>query len=186
MMMNENNDNIMIKNKTLYDKHAIMILHTIHSKRHVTLFVISMALLIYLIIDTTIRQPEGSSNFLVLYVVLGLFLIVSSVYVFIINKKRMLRQAEQTRLELYYTFEKDNFTLTIEGEQGKQEQSFAYKSIKKALETDTHYFMYVSRNMALVVDKSGFEVDEAKKQFHEYLKTQRVKLRRVRMNTKDM
>lgn len=183
--MTQTHDDVMIKNQTLYDKRAIMILHAIHTKRHVTLFVISMALIIYLIIDATIRQPEGSNNFLILYIALGLFLIVSSVYVFIINKKRMLNQAARVRLELFYTFEQDSFTLTIEGDEGTQEQSFTYKSIRKALETDTHYFLYVSRNMALVVDKQGFETDQAASVFHDLLNEKRVKVRKIRMSTKD-
>lgn len=73
-----------------------------------------------------------------------------------LNYRRIIKQKDSViNTKLEYTFKKNNFKLV-----SNKEEYIDYNTLKKVIETNDTYYLYVNNSRALIVDKTTLSEDE--------------------------
>ena len=146
-----------IKNTTVYSSNKIKkFLEIYYFERIKTIRIILHILIIMMIIYFFIKQDINTLDVITFIFALFGILEINTSILPKLNYYRITKQKDSvidTKLE--YTFKKDNFKLV-----SNKEEYIDYNTLKKVIETNDTYYLYVNNSRALIVDKTTLSKDE--------------------------
>lgn len=146
-----------IKNTTVYSSNKIKkFLEIYYFERIKTIRIILNILIIMMIIYFFIKQDINTLDVITFIFALFGILEINTSILPKLNYYRITKQKDSvidTKLE--YTFKKDNFKLV-----SNKEEYIDYNTLKKVIETNDTYYLYVNNSRALIVDKTTLSKDE--------------------------
>lgn len=146
-----------IKNTTVYSSDKIKkFLEIYYFERIKTIRIILNILIIMMIIYFFIKQDINTLDVITFIFALFGILEINTSILPKLNYYRITKQKDSvidTKLE--YTFKKNNFKLV-----SNKEEYIDYNTLKKVIETNDTYYLYVNNSRALIVDKTTLSKDE--------------------------
>lgn len=146
-----------IKNTTIYSKDKVKeFLEIYYFERIKTIRIILNILIIMMIIYFFIKQDINTLDVITFIFALFGILEINTSILPKLNYYRITKQKDSvidTKLE--YTFKKNNFKLV-----SNKEEYIDYNTLKKVIETNDTYYLYVNNSRALIVDKTTLSKDE--------------------------
>ena len=146
-----------IKNTTVYSSDKIKkFLEIYYFERIKTMRIILNILIIMMIIYFFIKQDINTLDVITFIFALFGILEINTSILPKLNYYRITKQKDSvidTKLE--YTFKKNNFKLV-----SNKEEYIDYNTLKKVIETNDTYYLYVNNSRALIVDKTTLSKDE--------------------------
>lgn len=146
-----------IKNTTVYSSNKIKkFLEIYYFERIKTIRIILNILIIMMIIYFFTKQDINTLDVITFIFALFGILEINTSILPKLNYYRITKQKDSvidTKLE--YTFKKDNFKLV-----SNKEEYIDYNTLKKVIETNDTYYLYVNNSRALIVDKTTLSKDE--------------------------
>ena len=146
-----------IKNTTVYSSNKIKkFLEIYYFERIKTIRIILNNLIIMMIIYFFIKQDINTLDVITFIFALFGILEINTSILPKLNYYRITKQKDSvidTKLE--YTFKKNNFKLV-----SNKEEYIDYNTLKKVIETNDTYYLYVNNSRALIVDKTTLSKDE--------------------------
>lgn len=146
-----------IKNTTVYSSNKIKkFLEIYYFERIKTIRIILNILIIMMIIYFFIKQDINTLDVITFIFALFGILEINTSILPKLNYYRITKQKDSvidTKLE--YTFKKNNFKLV-----SNKEEYIDYNTLKKVIETNDTYYLYVNNSRALIVDKTTLSKDE--------------------------
>ena len=146
-----------IKNTTVYSSNKIKkFLEIYYFERIKTIRIILNILIIMMIIYFFIKQDINTLDVITFIFALFGILEINTSILPKLNYYRITKQKDSvidTKLE--YTYKKDNFKLV-----SNKEEYIDYNTLKKVIETNDTYYLYVNNSRALIVDKTTLSKDE--------------------------
>lgn len=146
-----------IKNTTVYSSNKIKkFLEIYYFERIKTIRIILNILIIMMIIYFFIKQDINTLDVITFIFALFGILEINTSILPKLNYYRITKQKDSvidTKLE--YTFKKNNFKLV-----SNKEEYIDYNTLKKVIETNDTYYLYVNNSRALIVDKTTLYKDE--------------------------
>ena len=146
-----------IKNTTVYSSDRIKkFLEIYYFERIKTIRIILNILIIMMIIYFFIKQDINTLDVITFIFALFGILEINTSMLPKLNYRRITKQKDSvidTKLE--YTFKKNNFKLV-----SNKEEYIDYNTLKKVIETNDTYYLYVNNSRALIVDKTTLSEDE--------------------------
>lgn len=144
-----------IKNTTIYSKDKVKEFLEIYYFERIKGVRLILNLLILIIIISFFTKDERSTLDIITFVfsLFGLIEINSSMLPRI-NLLKLLKQKDSIiDTKVTYVFKSNNFKLN-------KDEYIDYKSLKKVIETDNSYYLYINNSRALIVDKNSFDKDD--------------------------
>lgn len=146
-----------IKNTTVYSSNKIKkFLEIYYFERIKTIRIILNILIIMMIIYFFTKQDINTLDVITFIFALFGILEINTSILPKLNYYRITKQKDSvidTKLE--YTFKKNNFKLV-----SNKEEYIDYNTLKKVIETNDTYYLYVNNSRALIVDKTTLSKDE--------------------------
>ncbi len=146
-----------IKNTTVYSSDKIKkFLGIYYFERIKTIRIILNILIIMMIIYFFTKQDINTLDVITFIFALFGILEINTSILPKLNYYRITKQKDSvidTKLE--YTFKKNNFKLV-----SNKEEYIDYNTLKKVIETNDTYYLYVNNSRALIVDKTTLSKDE--------------------------
>lgn len=146
-----------IKNTTVYSSDKIKkFLEIYYFERIKTMRIILNILIIMMIIYFFTKQDINTLDVITFIFALFGILEINTSILPKLNYYRITKQKDSvidTKLE--YTFKKNNFKLV-----SNKEEYIDYNTLKKVIETNDTYYLYVNNSRALIVDKTTLSKDE--------------------------
>lgn len=146
-----------IKNTTVYSSNKIKkFLEIYYFERIKTIRIILNILIIMMIIYFFTKQDINTLDIITFIFALFGILEINTSILPKLNYYRITKQKDSvidTKLE--YTFKKNNFKLV-----SNKEEYIDYNTLKKVIETNDTYYLYVNNSRALIVDKTTLSKDE--------------------------
>lgn len=146
-----------IKNTTVYSSDKIKkFLEIYYFERIKTIRIILNILIIMMIIYFFTKQDINTLDIITFIFALFGILEINTSILPKLNYYRITKQKDSvidTKLE--YTFKKNNFKLV-----SNKEEYIDYNTLKKVIETNDTYYLYVNNSRALIVDKTTLSKDE--------------------------
>ena len=146
-----------IKNTTVYSSNKIKkFLEIYYFERIKTMRIILNILIIMMIIYFFTKQDINTLDVITFIFALFGILEINTSILPKLNYYRITKQKDSfidTKLE--YTFKKNNFKLV-----SNKEEYIDYNTLKKVIETNDTYYLYVNNSRALIVDKTTLSKDE--------------------------
>lgn len=146
-----------IKNTTVYSSDKIKkFLEIYYFERIKTIRIILNILIIMMIIYFFTKQDINTLDVITFIFALFGILEINTSILPKLNYYRITKQKDSvidTKLE--YTFKKNNFKLV-----SNKEEYIDYNTLKKVIETNDTYYLYVNNSRALIVDKTTLSKDE--------------------------
>ena len=146
-----------IKNTTVYSSDKIKkFLEIYYFERIKTIRIILNILIIMMIIYFFTKQDINTLDIITFIFALFGILEINTSILPKLNYYRIKKQKDSvidTKLE--YTFKKNNFKLV-----SNKEEYIDYNTLKKVIETNDTYYLYVNNSRALIVDKTTLSKDE--------------------------
>lgn len=144
-----------IKNTTIYSKDKVKEFLEIYYFERIKGVRLILNLLILIIVISFFTKDERSTLDIITFVfsLFGLIEINSSMLPRI-NLLKLLKQKDSIiDTKVTYVFKSNNFKLN-------KDEYIDYKSLKKVIETDNSYYLYINNSRALIVDKNSFDKDD--------------------------
>lgn len=144
-----------IKNTTIYSKENVKEFLEIYYFDRIKGVRLILNLLIVIIIISFFTKDERSTLDIITFVfsLFGIIEINTSMLPRI-NLFKLLKQKESIiDTKVTYIFKDNNFKLN-------KDEYIDYKTLKKVIETDNAYYLYINNSRALIVDKNSFNNDE--------------------------
>ena len=144
-----------IKNTTIYSKDKVKEFLEIYYFERIKGVRLILNLLILIIIISFFTKDERSTLDIITFVfsLFGLIEINSSMLPRI-NLLKLLKQKDSIiDTKVTYVFKSNNFKLN-------KDEYIDYNTLKKVIETDNSYYLYINNSRALIVDKNSFNNDE--------------------------
>ena len=85
------------------------------------------------------------------------------------NADKILAQLNGKSMKTHYTFYDDGFSLGIPGKEGSESPHTPYANIIRLVEDRTHYYLFISKFGAYMIDKSTVSPDL--NAFHEFMQS---------------
>ncbi|MGN1341637.1 MAG: YcxB family protein [Bacilli bacterium] len=149
-----------IKNTTVYSSDKIKkFLEIYYFERIKTIRIILNILIIMMIIYFFTKQDINTLDVITFIFALFGILEINTNMLPKLNYRRITKQKDSvidTKLE--YTFKKNNFKLV-----SNKEEYIDYNTLKKVIETNDTYYLYVNNSRALIVDKTALTKEENNK-----------------------
>lgn len=146
-----------IKNTTVYSSDKIKkFLEIYYFERIKTIRIILNILIIMMITYFFTKQDINTLDVITFIFALFGILEINTSILPKLNYYRITKQKDSvidTKLE--YTFKKNNFKLV-----SNKEEYIDYNTLKKVIETNDTYYLYVNNSRALIVDKTTLSKDE--------------------------
>ena len=146
-----------MKNTTVYSSNKIKkFLEIYYFERIKTMRIILNILIIMMIIYFFTKQDINTLDVITFIFALFGILEINTSILPKLNYYRITKQKDSvidTKLE--YTFKKNNFKLV-----SNKEEYIDYNTLKKVIETNDTYYLYVNNSRALIVDKTTLSKDE--------------------------
>ena len=146
-----------IKNTTVYSSNKIKkFLEIYYFERIKAMRIILNILIIMMIIYFFTKQDINTLDVITFIFALFGILEINTSILPKLNYYRITKQKDSvidTKLE--YTFKKNNFKLV-----SNKEEYIDYNTLKKVIETNDTYYLYVNNSRALIVDKTTLSKDE--------------------------
>ena len=146
-----------IKNTTVYSSNKIKkFLEIYYFERIKAMRIILNILIIMIIIYFFTKQDINTLDVITFIFALFGILEINTSILPKLNYYRITKQKDSvidTKLE--YTFKKNNFKLV-----SNKEEYIDYNTLKKVIETNDTYYLYVNNSRALIVDKTTLSKDE--------------------------
>lgn len=144
-----------IKNTTIYSKDKVKEFLEIYYFERIKGVRLILNLLILIIIISFFTKDERSTLDIITFVfsLFGLIEINSSMLPRI-NLLKLLKQKDSIiDTKVTYVFKSNNFKLN-------KDEYIDYNTLKKVIETDNSYYLYINNSRALIVDKNSFDKDD--------------------------
>ena len=125
-------------------------------KKRMIMWTVLYAILMSVIIVEMILL--GVSKVMLLLLGVGIFVcLLEGYWYFILPRIRYNAMAQLKNAVNEYTFYDDMMRVTTKGDECSGESEIKYTGISRVYETSKYFFMYQTKNQALVVDKRTFE-----------------------------
>lgn len=144
-----------IKNTTIYSKDKVKEFLEIYYFERIKGVRLILNLLILIIVISFFTKDERSTLDIITFVfsLFGLIEINSSMLPRI-NLLKLLKQKDSIiDTKVTYVFKSNNFKLN-------KDEYIDYNTLKKVIETDNSYYLYINNSRALIVDKNSFDKDD--------------------------
>lgn len=105
----------------------------------------------------------------ILSLVMFIFLVIYIYYKFIWTKKKIKKEKATPKIKKAYTttFKFYKRFFRVENKDGKAQ--VWYFKMYKVIETDTHFYIYISRDYAFIISKRGF-INSTSQEFGDFIK----------------
>ena len=146
-----------IKTTTIYNENILkkfLEFHYFESMKTVRI-ILNILILVVIINFFTKDQVKTIDIITFIFVVLGI-LEVNTGIIPKVNYKRLLKKKDSVfNTKLTYTFKKNNFELIND-----KKEYIDYNTLKKVIEVEESYYLYINNTRALIVDKTNLETKD--------------------------
>lgn len=146
-----------IKTTTIYNENILKKFLEVHYFESMkTVRIILNILILVVIINFFAKEQVKTIDIITfIFVVLGI-LEVNTGIIPKVNYKRLLKKKDSVfNTKLTYTFKKNNFELIND-----KKEYIDYNTLKKVIEVEESYYLYINNTRALIVDKTNLEAKD--------------------------
>ena len=144
-----------IKTTTIYNENILKKFLEVHYSMKTVRIILNILILVVIINFFTKDQVKTIDIITFIFVVLGI-LEVNTGIIPKVNYKRLLKKKDSVfNTKLTYTFKKNNFELIND-----KKEYIDYNTLKKVIEVEESYYLYINNTRALIVDKTNLEAKD--------------------------
>lgn len=144
-----------IKNTTIYNKEKVKeFLEIYYFERIKTVRIILNILILVIAVSFFIKDNNSTLDIITFIFALFGFIEINTTMLPRFNYYKLTKMKESIiDREVIYIFKKNNFKLN-------KDEYIDYNTLKKVIETDSAYYLYINNSRALIVDKSVLNSDD--------------------------
>lgn len=144
-----------IKNTTVYNKENVKkFLEIYYFERIKGIRTVLNILILVIIVSFFANDQKTTLDIITFIFALFGFIEINTAMLPVLNYYKLTKKKDSIiDTKVTYTFKKNNFELN-------KKEYINYNELKKVIETDTSYYLYINSSRALILDKTSLETEE--------------------------